>query len=51
MPGAAGWSVQSRADLNLRAGPGIAVREPPTATGPTDYLLFLDGRACGVLKA
>ena len=23
----------------------------PTATGPADYILFLDGRACGVLKA
>ena len=47
----AGWIVQDRADLNLHAGPGIAVRETPTATGPADYILFLDGRACGVLEA
>jgi hypothetical protein len=33
----AGWIVQDRADLNLHAGPGIAVRETPTATGPADY--------------
>jgi type I restriction enzyme R subunit len=51
MLGAAGWIVQDRADLNLHAGFGIAVRETPTATGPADYLLFLDGRACGVLEA
>jgi hypothetical protein len=47
----AGWLVQDRAEVNLHAGPGIAVRETPTATGPADYLLFLDGRACGVLEA
>jgi type I restriction enzyme R subunit len=48
---AAGWIVQDRADVNLHAGPGIAVRETPTATGHADYLLFLDGRACGALEA
>ncbi len=42
----AGWIVQDRDAVNLHAGPGIAVRETPTATGPADYLLFLDGRAC-----
>ncbi|WP_192898701.1 hypothetical protein [Crenalkalicoccus roseus] len=46
---AAGWIVQDRAAMNLNAGPGIAVRETPTATGLADYLLFLDGRARGVL--
>lgn len=47
----AGWIVQSRADLNLHAGPGVAVREVPTPTGPADYILFLDARACGSLEA
>ena len=47
----AGWIVQSRAELNLHAGPGVAVREVPTPTGPADYILFLDGRACGALEA
>ena len=47
----AGWLVQDRGDLNLWAGPGVAVRELPTATGPADYVLFLDRKACGVLEA
>jgi type I restriction enzyme, R subunit len=51
MLGDAGWIVQSRADLNLHAGPGVAVREVPTPTGPADYILFLDGKACGALEA
>jgi len=51
MLAAAGWVVQRRADLNLYAGPGVAVRETPTRTGPADYILSLDGRACGVLEA
>lgn len=48
---AAGWIVQNRADVNLHAGQGVAVREVPTLTGPADYLLFVDGRACGALEA
>ena len=47
----AGWIVQNRDAVNLHAGPGVAVREVPTATGPADYLLFIDARACGVLEA
>jgi type I restriction enzyme R subunit len=47
----AGWIVQDRDDVNVHASPGIAVRETPTATGPADYLLFPDGRACGALEA
>jgi type I restriction enzyme R subunit len=46
----AGWIVQDREGVNLHAGPGIAVRETPTATGPADYRLFLDGRACGASR-
>jgi len=48
---AAGWVVQSRDELNLHAGPGVAVREVPTPTGPADYVLFLDRKACAVLEA
>lgn len=48
---AAGWIVQSRDALNLHAGEGVAVREVPTPTGPADYVLFLDRRACAVLEA
>jgi type I site-specific restriction endonuclease len=48
---AAGWIVQHRDELNLHAGPGVAVREVPTPTGPADYVLFLDRKACAVLEA
>ena len=51
MLGAAGWVVQSRDELNLHAGSGVAVREVPTPTGPADYVLFLDRKACAVLEA
>ena len=47
----AGWIVQDRHAVNLYAGLGVAVREVPTPTGPADYLLFVDARACGVLEA
>lgn len=47
----AGWIVQDRGAMNLHAGPGVVVRELPTATGPADYMLFLDRKACGVLEA
>lgn len=39
---AAGWIVQDRGELNLHAGPGVAVRGVPAATGPADDVLFLD---------
>lgn len=48
---AAGWIVQDRDEMNLGAGLGVAVREYPLATGPCDYLLFVDRRACGVAEA
>jgi type I restriction enzyme R subunit len=48
---AAGWVVQNRAQLNLGAGGGVAVREYPTAAGPADYLLFVDRRPVGVVEA
>jgi type I restriction enzyme R subunit len=30
---------------------GVAVREMDTDTGPADYMLFVDGRACGIIEA
>ena len=47
----AGWIVQDYKAVNLRAGPGVAVREYPTDTGPADYVLFADGHAVGVIEA
>jgi type I site-specific restriction endonuclease len=50
---AAGWAVQDAGLVNLAASRGVAVREfvmkPPH--GRADYLLFLDGRAAGVVEA
>jgi type I restriction enzyme R subunit len=48
---AAGWVIQDRDEMNLGAGLGVAVREYPMSTGPCDYLLFVDRRACGVVEA
>jgi type I restriction enzyme R subunit len=49
----AGWLVQDREDMNLTAGEGIAVREFKLAKGHgyVDYLLFVDGKALGVVEA
>ena len=44
----AGWVVQDREAMNLRAGLGVAVREYPLPAGPCDYLLFVDRKAAGV---
>ncbi|MBA3947855.1 MAG: DEAD/DEAH box helicase family protein [Herpetosiphonaceae bacterium] len=48
---AAGWVVQDRAALNLRAARGVAVREFPLKTGFADYLLFVDRKAIGAVEA
>jgi type I restriction enzyme R subunit len=37
--------------MDLDAGPGVAVREFPTASGPVDYALFVGGDLCGVIEA
>ncbi|MFP4561514.1 MAG: restriction endonuclease subunit R, partial [Thiohalorhabdus sp.] len=47
----AGWIVQDRQNLDPNAGPGVAVREYPTDTGPMDYLLLVDGQSAGVIEA
>ena len=49
----AGWVVQDVAALNVHAARGVAVREFPLRPGhgTTDYLLYVDGRAVGVVEA
>jgi type I restriction enzyme, R subunit len=47
----AGWVVQDLKQLNLAAGPGVAVREYPTDTGPADYVLFINREPVGVIEA
>lgn len=48
---ATGWIVQDRDQINLMAGPGVAVREFPLDTGEADYLLFANQKAVGVVEA
>ena len=43
--------MQSRERMNLGAGPGVAVREFATASGPVDYALFVGRALCGVVEA
>ena len=48
---AAGWAVQDMKELNLSASRGIAVREMQSHGGPADYILFVDGKALGIVEA
>ena len=46
-----GWKVQSLASMNIMAGLGVAIREFPLNTGFADYMLYVDGKAIGVIEA
>jgi type I restriction enzyme, R subunit len=46
-----GWAVQDYADMDITAGPGVAVREFHLKSGAADYLLYADGGAIGVVEA
>ena len=48
---AAGWALQDRDHLDRNAALGVAVREFPLPAGPCDYLLFVAGKAAGVIEA
>lgn len=48
---ACGWVIQSIKKINLNASIGIAIREYPTDVGPSDYVLFVDSKPCGVIEA
>jgi type I restriction enzyme R subunit len=48
---AAGWIVQNVDQLNLHASRGVAVREMQSHGGPADYILFVDGKALGIVEA
>lgn len=48
---AAGWVIQDKKQLNLYESLGVAVREMDTDTGPADYMLFIDGKACCIIEA
>ena len=48
---ACGWIIQSIKQINLNAGIGVVVREYLTDVGPADYVLFVEGKPCGVIEA
>lgn len=48
----AGWIIQDRVEFNRFAGVGVVVREFLMADNTeADYLLFVDGKAVGVIEA
>lgn len=49
----AGWLVQDVKETNIFAGRGVAIREFPLKAGHgfADYLLYVDGKAAGVIEA
>ena len=49
--GQCGWVVQDKGQMNISAALGVAVREFPMLTGEVDYLLYVNGKAIGVLEA
>lgn len=48
---AAGWVIQDNADFNRNVAEGVVVREFVLPNGPCDYLLFVGGKAAGVVEA
>ena len=48
---AAGWVIQDRDAFNRNAAVGVAVREFQLPNGAADYLLFVGGKACGLVEA
>ncbi|PUE31833.1 type I restriction-modification enzyme R subunit C-terminal domain-containing protein [Limnohabitans sp. Jir72] len=50
---AAGWHVCNIDQVNLHAAQGVAIREFPLNPGHgfADYLLYVNGKACGVIEA
>ncbi len=47
----AGWLVQSKNEVDLSAGEGIAVREYNAETKFADYVLFIDKNPVGIIEA
>ena len=48
----AGWLVCDASQVNIHAARGVAIREfPLPGHGFADYLLYIDGKAAGVIEA
>ena len=49
---AAGWQIQDAGAAHIHAARGVAIREfPLPGHGFADYLLYVDGKAAGVIEA
>jgi type I restriction enzyme R subunit len=48
---ASGWQVQDYRQMNIAAATGIAVREFPLGLEAADYMLYVEGKAIGVVEA
>jgi hypothetical protein len=49
---AAGWHVCDASAANIHAARGVAIREfPLPGYGFADYLIYIDGKAAGVIEA
>ncbi|MFZ1320846.1 MAG: DEAD/DEAH box helicase family protein, partial [Ignavibacteria bacterium] len=48
---ACGWIIQDKNRINLNANTGIAIKEYLTDSGPADYVLFVEGKPCGIIEA
>lgn len=47
----AGWRVQSKKSVDIRASKGVAVKEYHTDVGPADYVIFVDAKPVGIIEA
>jgi type I restriction enzyme R subunit len=47
----AGWTVQSKNEVDLGTSRGVAVREYKLALGFADYVLFVDKKPVGIIEA
>jgi type I restriction enzyme R subunit len=47
----AGWTVQSKNEVDLGAGRGVALREYQAETKFADYVLFVDKKPVGIIEA
>ncbi len=47
----AGWLVQSKKEVDLGAGRGVALREYQVETKFADYVLFVDRKPVGIIEA
>jgi len=48
---AAGWAVQDKDKIDWNESIGIAVRGYQTDIGPTDHVLFVEGKPVGIIEA